>query len=98
MNVRFLTIAQEELDDAYCWFEERTAGKGLEFLDGVHRAVVLIRNFPLAGAEIEREVRRTLIERFPYAVVYGIEDETIIVIAIAHTRRKPTYWVERLVS
>jgi hypothetical protein len=39
-----------------------------------------------------------LIERFPYAVVYGIEDETIIVIAIAHTRRKPTYWVERLVS
>ena len=95
MNVRFLTIAQQEVDDAYEWFEERTEGKGLEFLDELDRVVRLIRSFPLAALEIEPEIRRSLVPRFPYAVVYGIDDQTLVVIAVARTHRKPSYWIDR---
>jgi plasmid stabilization system protein ParE len=95
VNVRFLTIAQQEVDDAFRWFEERTEGKGLEFLDELDRVVRLIRTFPFAALEIEPEIRRSLLPRFPYAVVYGVEDQTLVVIAVAHTHREPRYWIDR---
>ena len=95
MNIRFLTIARQEVDNAVRWFEERTEGKGLEFLDELDRVVRMIKSFPLAALEIEPEIRRSLLARFPYAVVYGIDDQTIVVIAVAHTHRKPHYWIDR---
>ena len=95
MKVRFLTIAQQEVDDAYQWFEMRTEGMGLEFLNEVDRVVRLIESFPLAAIQTEPEIRRSLLARFPYAIVYGIDDQEIIMIAVAHTHRRPRYWVER---
>jgi len=96
VNVRFLTVAQQEVDDKVQWFNERAEGKGLEFLDELDRAIRRMRKFPLAAFEIETEIRRTLIARFPYSVVYGIDNETIVVIAVAHSHRKPGYWIDRL--
>lgn len=95
MNVRFLTIAQQEVDDAYQWFEMRTEGLGVEFLDELDRVVRLIRSVPFAAIQIEPEIRRSLLARFPYAIVYGIDNQEIIVIAVAHTHRKPRYWLGR---
>ena len=96
MNVRFLTVAQQEVDDAFNWFAERTEGKGLEFPDDLDRAVRLVRAHPLAFPEIEVEVRRCLFARFPYYLIYGIDQDFIVVIAVAHSHREPLYWVERL--
>ena len=89
MDVRFLTIAEQEVEDAYGWFEGRTEGKGVEFLDELDRVVRLIRSFPFAALEIEPEIRRSLLERFPYMVVYVLEHQTIVVVAVAHTRTTP---------
>ena len=98
MNIRFLTIAQQEVDGAYHWFEDRTKGAGDVFLDELDRIIELIRRFPFAGSEIEPDIRRSLLARFPYAVVYGIDGQTIVVIGVAHTHRKPLHWVERLTT
>jgi plasmid stabilization system protein ParE len=95
VNVRFLTVAQQEVDDAFNWFAERTERAGLEFLDDLDRAVRLVRGHPLAFPEIEVEVRRCLFARFPYSLVYGVEGDFIIVIAVAHSHREPLYWIER---
>jgi len=78
VNVRFLTIAQQEVDEAFIWFDERTDGKGLDFLDELDRVVRLVKAYPLASPEIEPEIRRCLFARFPYSLVYGIDDETIV--------------------
>ncbi len=96
MNVRFLTLAQKEVDEAFIWFDERTDGKGLDFLDELDRVVRLAKAYPLASPEIEPEIRRCLFARFPYYLVYGIDDETIVIIAVAHSHREPRYWVDRL--
>jgi plasmid stabilization system protein ParE len=96
VNVRFLTLAQQEVDEAFIWFDERAEGKGLEFLDELDRVVRLVKAHPLASPEIEPEIRRCLFARFPYSLVYGIEGEMIIVIAVAHSHREPRYWVDRL--
>lgn len=96
MNVRFLTVAQQEVDDAFRWFEDRSEGRGLEFLDELDRIVRLIRSFPFATSDIEPDIRRSLLARFPYAVIYGIDGQTIIVIAVAHIHREPRYWIDRI--
>lgn|GEM_PF-2461908 len=50
MNIKFLTLAQQEVDDAVVWFEGREAGKGIDFLDELDRVVRLIRSFPTGVA------------------------------------------------
>ena len=98
MKVKFLTLAQQEVDEAFAWFDERAEGKGVEFLDELDRVIRLVKTYPSASVEIEPEIRRCLFARFPYSLIYGIEDETIVIIAVAHARRSPRYWVDRLKS
>jgi plasmid stabilization system protein ParE len=95
MKVRFLELAQYELDDAFVWYEEHMQGLGRELLDEVDRSIRRIARWPLAGKEISPDVRRCLVKRFPYGIIYGIEEDTIVVVSFAHLHRKPFYWVER---
>jgi hypothetical protein len=52
VNIRFLTLAQQEVDEAVVWFDERVEGKGVSFLDELDRVVRLVKAFPLASSEI----------------------------------------------
>jgi len=65
MNIRFLALAQQEVDDAVFWYGSQAEDKAQEFLDELDRAVRLIKSFPLAFTEIEPEIRRCLLARFP---------------------------------
>jgi plasmid stabilization system protein ParE len=96
MKVRFLTLAQQELDDAVDWYNEQVDGLGQEFLDELDRAVRRSVLFPVSCPEIEPGLRRCLLARFPYGLIYGIEGETIVVVAVAHLHRRPRYWTDRL--
>jgi hypothetical protein len=46
--------------------------------------------------QISKKIRRCLVNRFPYGIYYGIKDGTIVVIAVAHLKRKPAYWKTRM--
>ena len=96
MNIKFLTLAQQEVDEAVVWFENHEANKGVAFLDDLDRAVRLIRSYPLAWPEIEPSIRRCLFARFPYSLIYGLDRDFIVIIAVAHSHREPRYWVDRL--
>ena len=96
MKVRFLPPAQRELDDAVTWYDEQAAGLGLEFLDELDRAVRRVIDFPLSFPEIERSIHRCRLARFPYGLIYGVDGETIVVLAVAHLHRQPRYWIGRL--
>jgi plasmid stabilization system protein ParE len=71
MKVRFLTLAQQELDDAVAWYNEQAAGLGYDFLDEVDRAVRRTVAFPMSCPEIEPGLRRCLLARFPYGLIRG---------------------------
>lgn len=95
MKVRFLALAQKELDDAVSWYDEQSDNLGKEFLDELDRAVRRSVAFPMSGSEIEPGLRRCLLARFPYGLIYGVESNTIVVVAIAHLHREPRYWIDR---
>ncbi len=78
------------------WYNDREEDLGRDFLDELDRAVRLISTYPLATTEIEPGIRRCLLSRFPYGLIYGIDQETIVVVAVAHLHRQPRYWADRI--
>lgn len=96
MKISFLKLAQQEVDDAVVWYDSQLSGLGIRFLDDLDRAVRRISLYPFSCAEIESGLRRCLLTRFPYGIIYGIEANSIVVIAVAHLHREPRYWVDRI--
>jgi plasmid stabilization system protein ParE len=96
VKVVFLAPAQNELDDAVAWYDRQAAGLGRELLDELDRAVRRALVFPLSYPEIEPGMRRCRLERFPYGVIYGLDGDTLVVVAVAHLHRRPRYWIDRI--
>jgi plasmid stabilization system protein ParE len=95
-KVRFLTLAQQEVDDTVAWYNEQVDGLGQEFLDELDRAIRRVAAYPMSCPEIDSGLRRCLLARFPYGVVYSLEGDTIVVVAVSHLHREPRYWVDRI--
>jgi plasmid stabilization system protein ParE len=98
MNIRFLTVADQEVDDAVAWYDQQGNDVSRGFLDDLDRAVRLAKTYPLLATQIEPEIRRLLFVRYPYSLIYGIDADTLVVIAVAHQQREPRYWADRLGS
>jgi toxin ParE2 len=96
VKVRFLEIAETELDDAIRWYEAQAPGLGDAFLVEVLSAAHRILLYPDAWQSFDATVRRCRLSRFPYALVYAIEGKEILVLAVAHLHRAPDYWRDRL--
>jgi plasmid stabilization system protein ParE len=98
--VRLLDEAEEEAREAARWYEERRPGLGEAFLQALADALEAIEKHPtrhaaVSGVPANRQVRRFLLGRFPYKLVYEILTSEVLVLAVAHTRRHPTYWKNR---
>ena len=84
------------MTEAALYYETAAATLGDDFLGDIQHAIDSIRERPRLGAEIAHGFRRVLVRRFPFSVVYFIELEQIVVVAVAHQSRSPDYWKERL--
>ena len=93
--VSFHAMAEQELNDAASYYNALRPGLGQAFLDEVERAVTQILAYPEAAPLVNRIVRKKLVRRFPYSVMYSIRLEGIRVLAIAHQKRRPFYWRSR---
>jgi plasmid stabilization system protein ParE len=89
--------AEAELTEAASFYESRTAGPGRAFLDEFEKSLARISSDPEAFPAIGQDVRRLIVRRFPYSVFFAVESEDFIrVLAVAHQKRRPGYWRNRL--
>ena len=88
--------AQEEILEAYRYYESKEHGLGAEFRRAVEACLNLITRQPRSYAIIEADVRRALLRRFPYGIFYMVEGHRIVVIACFHTSRDPAEWLRRI--
>ena len=95
MNIRFIELAQNELDDAFDWYEMEQSGLGRRFLAEIQSALKRITAFPGSCSVIAPGLRRCMTRKFPYMLVYGLEKDTVIIVAVAHMHRTPHYWQGR---
>jgi plasmid stabilization system protein ParE len=96
VTVRFLETAEIELDQALHWYESQAPGLGDAFLIEVLSAADRIARYPEAWQPLEEGVRRCRLSRFPYGLIYTIDHDDILVLAVAHLHRRPDYWRDRL--
>jgi plasmid stabilization system protein ParE len=96
VNVRVLAVAQRELDDAVVYYNQQQPGLGNAFLAETVAAIDRIRRFPRGWHPLGPELRRCLLRRFPYGVIYRVENEGVLIVALAHVRRRPEYWRTRI--
>jgi hypothetical protein len=96
MEIRFLEIAQIELDETVAYYNTESIGLGDIFLLEVLNAIERIKHFPEAWHPFSNNTRRCQLHRFPYGIIYQILDTEILIIAIAHLHRKPDYWKDRI--
>ena len=87
--------AEEDLNAAAEFYESREPGLGETFLDEVSLCFDRIQQYPLLGTPLFDEFRRLPAQRFPYSVIYRIDNESIFILAIAHSSRRPGYWRHR---
>lgn len=88
--------AEADLDDAALWYQTQAAGLGYEFLDEIKKTLQIMADNPEIFQEIYKNVRRAIVQRFPFVIYYQIEEETIVVLGIIHASRNPHNWKKRL--
>jgi plasmid stabilization system protein ParE len=88
--------AEAELAEAFDWYERRVPSLGADLLAAVGAAVDSILSNPLQHAVVHRSVHRTLTRRFPYQVLFVVEGDTVVVIAVFHGARDPNRWQDRV--
>jgi plasmid stabilization system protein ParE len=92
--------ASQELDAAARWYEDQQSGLGQRFLDAVAATLDRLAGSPAAGARVpylpsEVPARQSPVKHFPYHIVYLDTSDAIRVLAVAHNRRRPGYWLGR---
>jgi plasmid stabilization system protein ParE len=94
-SVIILADAEADIKDAYQWYELQRKGLGESFLLCIEEALSRVSRTPLIYAIVHKDIRRTLIHRFPFGVFYIEGKKNITVLAILHARRNPQTWKER---
>ena len=90
--LRFDPAAQRELSEAADFYDAEHPGLGGAFLGAAERAFEQIQAFPESPPISPVPVRIKVLSAFPFSVIYWVTDEVIIVLAVAHHRRRPEYW------
>lgn len=94
-KVIFHEMAEAELNDAAHFYESEVNGLGLVFLDEAEKALQQIQKYPESAPLILKVIRRKLLHRFPYSIMYSYNDDTIRILAVANQKRRPLYWDKR---
>lgn len=96
-RVRILSAAELEAAEAAEWYESRCRGLGVDFIAAVDTAIDRLALNPDAYPiwRDGRAFRRLVLDRFPFVVFFRVLGEEVEVVAIAHAKRRPGYWVGR---
>jgi len=91
-------LASRELEEATVFYNQRMPGLGQRFLRTVQKAIEHILLFPEAAPVVGETVRQKVLNRFPYSLFYTFEKSVVFFVAIAHQKKGPMYWKDRLPS
>lgn len=101
MTLHVSPEAEREAIEAAAWYEDRQSGLGARFLSEVQAAIDVVCHDPLSLPRVEQysgqfDIRRQRFQRFPYMLIVDCEPDATVIVAIAHSRQRPLYWLERV--
>lgn len=95
MRVEFAKAAREEFLASIEYYEHQQPGLGLIFSEQVKTTLERIINFPSGWTPLDSTFHRCLVKQFPYALIYTVLDQVLIITAVMNLHRKPDYWKNR---
>jgi plasmid stabilization system protein ParE len=95
MRVRLHPEARAELRDARTWYYERSPLSATVFAHAVDTAVSRIREAPNSFPLADHGTRKFVLQRFPFHIFYRPDEGEIVIVAVAHQKRRPGYWSNR---
>ena len=98
MRVVFSPEARDDFEDAARYYDAQRPGLGDELRREIRNFLPKLRNAPLNFPAVRGDIRRLMLERFPYKLLYSVESDYVYAIAVAHRRRSPDYWINRVGS
>jgi plasmid stabilization system protein ParE len=96
LRLNFRREAEADIEEAFDWYESRSAGLGAEFLRAVDNTLAGIVRNPLAYQVVFRNTRRAVLHRFPYVVWFTVRPDDVVVVACVHGHRDPEHWRKRV--
>ena len=87
--------AEGDVAEGFNWYEDQLPGLGADFLETIEQQLERILKNPRAYPEVYPPIRRSLTERFPYAIFYLLEDAAVVVIAVSHQSQDAEHWKSR---
>lgn len=95
MRVRLHPQARAELRDARNWYFERSPLTAFAFAQTIDKAIPRISDNPNSFPLAEHGTRKFILKRFPFNIFYRTEETEIVIVAVAHQKRRPGYWSNR---
>lgn len=96
MKVLLHPEAEKELRTAILYYDSCESGLGIDFHLETLSAIEKVNSFPLAWPIVSSPIRRCLLNRFPYGILYSVEEKEIFIVALMNLHRDPDYWKERI--
>ncbi len=93
--VRFHPAALEDAEEAAAWYAERSVRAAVRFLDELDRVIDVISRSPETFPVFDAGLRRAILRRFPFYVVFRADAASVVVLAVAHGKRRPRFWRDR---
>lgn len=94
--VKYHQAAEEELLNEVAYLELRLPGLGRRFYSEVLRAERLIGRFPESAQVVLPGIRKQRLRKFPFSLIYSIDKDALLILAVAHHSRRPRYWLQRV--
>ena len=96
-NYNLSQEAEDDMLDAYAWYEKQKSGLGEEFLESLDKARQEIVHNPITYRfRYKKKVRAFLVDRFPYIILYVLTKKDLNVISVFNTSRDPKIWKKRI--
>ena len=96
MRYEFHPEAEQEFVEAAAYYERNVTGLGERFGSEVRYAIERLLGYPELGSPMDADLRRLVLIRFPYLLIYSFTPKMLRIVAVAHARRRPGYWRARL--
>ena len=94
--LRFHPQAEQEYLTSLAWYRDRSLIAAVNFESAFEQAAERIRETPQRWPIYFRDFRKYILKQFPFSIVYQDFSSEIVVFAVAHGRRRPGYWTDRV--
>ena len=92
LTIHLTALAEKEIDEAEFWYEAQLPGLGKDFHDEVDQKIAHISANPAQYPAVRRGIRRAVLKRFPFSVLFRVSEDTVFVVGCFHAKRNPTRW------